>query len=270
MSSSTRLAWSGMTHCGRFRANNEDAFLALTYGGQQVEYLGKTGEAEPRSAHFVFAVSDGMGGAGSGEFASRTAVDTFTSLMHRSYRTAAAGVSLEGVLGEAFVEIHRTLLRFGRSYEECRGMGATLSVAWFTPGGLSFGHIGDSRIYLLRPSSPLVQITSDHTHVGWMRRSGTINEREARSHPRRNALQQALGAGHQFLEPQVGSMPVTAGDRVLICSDGLVDGLWDRRIEEILGSAAPVETLAPLLVEEAVSSSGRDNVTAVVVESRLA
>jgi protein phosphatase len=111
-------------------------------------------------------------------------------------------------------------------------------------------------------------VTHDHSQVGWMRRTGRINEREARMHPGRNSLQQALGAGHQFVEPHVGSVGFQAGDRFLICSDGLVDGLWDRRIAEILGSEHPVEDLARLFVERALENSGRDNTTAVVIEVR--
>ena len=110
-------------------------------------------------------------------------------------------------------------------------MGATLSLCWFTPGWMYFGHVGDSRIYHLPREGGLAQLTHDHTHVGWLRRQGEINEREARTHPRRNALQQALGAGNQFVEPQIGAVARQPGDRFLICSDGLVDGLWDRRIE---------------------------------------
>jgi protein phosphatase len=102
-----------------------------------------------------------------------------------------------------------------------------------------------------------------------MRRKGELNEREARTHPRRNALQQSLGAGTQFIEPHVGAVGHRPGDRFLICSDGLVDGLWDRRIEEIIRSHVPSPggpTVAQLLVDEAVLSSGRDNTTALLVE----
>jgi protein phosphatase len=86
-------------------------------------------------------------------------------------------------------------------------------------------------------------------------------------HPRKNALQQALGAGHQFIDPHVGAVGHRPGDRFLICSDGLVDGLWDRQIEEIarLPQNADGRTAAQRLVEESVQASGRDNTTALVI-----
>jgi PPM family protein phosphatase len=261
------LHWSGLTHRGRFRKNNEDSFLALCFNGHDVTYLGKTGESSLSSQDFVFAVSDGMGGAAAGEFASKISVEKITRLLPRSFRTSAAGMStgFQDILQELFSNIHKALLFLGASYEECSGMGATLSLAWFTPGWMYFGHVGDSRIYFLPRTGGMTQVTHDHSHVGWLRRSGRINEREQRMHPGRNSLQQALGAGHQTVEPQVGAVGCEPGDRFLLCSDGLVDGLWDRRLEEMIRSH-PGPDIARLLVEEAVASSGRDNTTALVVE----
>jgi PPM family protein phosphatase len=263
-----RLAWSGMTHRGRFRPDNEDSFLALTFEGRQVRYLGKTGES-PLTADFIFAVSDGMGGARSGEFASRIAVEKITQLMPRGFGVAASGdpAEFKGLVTGLFAAIHHELTTMGRSYEECAGMGTTLSLCWFTHERMYFGHVGDSRIYHRPAAGGLVQLSEDHSHVGWLRRTGRLNEREARSHPRRSALHQALGAGHQFVEPQVGAVDCRPGDRFLICTDGLVDGLWDRRIGEALESEPAGRDLADLLVTEAVEASGRDNATAVVIEA---
>jgi len=270
-SASPDVRWSGLTHVGRVRTNNEDVFLALAVDGHEVRYLGKTGRASLGASDFVFAVSDGMGGAKSGEFASRITVDRVTRLFPRAFRLSAAGMGMgfADVLGELITEIHDDLSRLGRSYEECAGMGATLSLAWVTPEWLYFAHLGDSRIYYLPQEGAMTQVTHDHSHVGWLRRTGRINEREARTHPRRNALQQALGAGHQILEPHIGAIGHRPGDRFLICSDGLVDGLWDRRIEELLRETRTGDAdanHAQVLVNESVDASGRDNTTAVVID----
>jgi protein phosphatase len=256
---------------GRIRPNNEDAFLALTFDGHEVRYLGKVGHATLGSGDFIFAVSDGMGGAKSGEFASKSTVDRITRLLPRAFRLSAAGMKsgFTDLIEELFLSIHQDLTNLGRSYEECAGMGATLSLAWFTPEWMYFGHVGDSRIYYLPRAGGLTQLTHDHSHVGWLRRQGKINEREARTHPRKNALQQALGAGHQFVEPHIGAVAYQAGDRFLICSDGVIDGLWDRQLEELIRTP-PADgndwSHAQRLVEEAVQASGRDNATAVVIE----
>ena len=260
-----------MTDRGRVRPNNEDAFLALTFDANEVRYLGKIGEASLAGADFIFAVSDGMGGAKSGEFASRIAVDKIAQLMPRSFKVGAMGFAtgFHDVLTEVFLGIHAELVTMAESWEECAGMGATLSLAWFTPEQMFFGHIGDSRIYHLPRDGGLKQITQDDTQVGWMYRNGKINERELRTHPRRHALQKALGAGNQFVDPQLGVISIQPGDRFLLCTDGLNDGLWDRHIEARLVAPADERSHKPeaqYLVESAVVESGRDNTTAVVVE----
>jgi serine/threonine protein phosphatase PrpC len=267
-----RLRWSGRTDRGKIRANNEDSFLCLQFDAREVHYLGKTGEGSTGTTDFVFAVSDGMGGAMAGEFASKVTVERITRLLPRSFQQAASGLEagFQDVLGELFGEIHRALLFLGESYEECSGMGATLSLCWVTSGWLYFGHVGDSRIYYLAAGDgSWRQVTQDDTHVGWLYRHGQINEREARTHPRRTALQKALGAGHQFIEPQVGAVGCEPGDRFLLCTDGLVEGLFDEQLRELLAGTPAGEAppdLAGGLVAAALERAGRDNITALVIE----
>ena len=269
--SAQHLQWSGHTDRGKVRANNEDAFLALQFDAFEVRHLGKLGESATGHADFVFAVSDGMGGAKAGEFASRIAVEKITHLLPRAYKQSAQGLDAghADVLAELFAQIHKALLHLGVSYQECRGMGATLSLCWFTPGWMHFGHIGDSRIYYLSPSGGLKQLTEDDTYVGWLFRNGKLNEREARTHPRKNALQKALGAGHQFVEPQVGRVAYESGDIFVLCTDGVIDGLFDSQLADCLRAPDPAAaTLDPArrLVKAALEGSGRDNTTAVIVE----
>ncbi|MDD3180268.1 MAG: protein phosphatase 2C domain-containing protein [Opitutaceae bacterium] len=269
--SAPSLLWSGMTHCGRVRPNNEDSFLALTFSGSEIRYLGKIGEATFQHGDFVFAVSDGMGGAKSGEFASKITVEKISRLLPRSFHLLAQGMGGDyaDVLVELFEAVHRDLIKLGCSYEECRGMGTTLSLCWFSPNWMHFAHAGDSRIYYLPRDGGLRQLSDDHTHVGWLRRQGRITEREARSHPMRNNLHLSLGAGHQFVEPQVGAVGYEPGDRFLICSDGLIDGLWDRHLDEFIRHPEPPSDRLPpaqRLVEESLERSGRDNTTALVIE----
>ena len=267
-----RLQWFGLTDQGRVRKNNEDAFLGLQFDAQEVRHLGKIGEASIALADCVFAVSDGMGGARAGEFASRVTVEKITRLLPRAFKQSAQGMNagVEDVLEELFDQIHRALLYLGESYEECAGMGATLSLAWFTPGWMYFAHVGDSRIYYLPAGAGgLRQLTHDDTHVGWLFRQGQMTERQAREHPRRNVLQKALGAGHQFVQPHVGAVAYEKGDLFLLCTDGLTDGLFDEQLLQRLRAPDPDEAAqnpAQRLVTASLERSGRDNTTALVVE----
>jgi protein phosphatase len=256
-----------MTHVGKVRANNEDAFLAILLDGQTFHYLGKEGQGDLETGDFVFAVSDGMGGAKAGEYASKIAVEKITRLLPKGYRSMAAGLSagFADLFTELYSEINKALNYLGSQYEECQGMGATLSLVWLVPDWLFFAHIGDSRLYYLPKNGALKQLSEDHSHVGWLRRTGKINEREARMHPMRFSLNRALGAGHQFPEPQVGAVGFEPGDQFLLCSDGIIDGLWDRQIDQLLRQPEAGEALrapAPRLIEAALERSGRDNLTA--------
>ena len=267
-----RLRWFGQTDRGHVRANNEDSFLALQFNAEEIYYLGKIGEAPTGSTDFVFAVSDGMGGAKAGELASRITVDKITHLLPRSFRQSAMGLEtgFEDVFTELFDQVHRALAFLGSSDEEVHGMQATLSLCWFAPGWMYFGHIGDSRIYYLPASgSEIKQLSHDDTYVGWLFRTGQINEREARNHPQRSALQKALGGGNQFVDPQVGAVAYEPGDMFLLCTDGLVDGLFDSQLLEMLRRPDAREiaaTPAQRLVSASLERSGRDNTTALIIE----
>jgi PPM family protein phosphatase len=266
------LKWFGRTDRGKIRPINEDSFLGLQFDAHEVHRLRKHGEASIRNTDFAFAVSDGMGGAMAGEYASRIAIEKITTLLPRSFQQSAIGLAagFADMLTELFGEIHKALTYVGASYEECTGMEATLSLCWFTPGWMYFGHIGDSRIYYLPAEGGIRQISEDDTHVAWLLKHGHINEREARHHPRRNVLQKALGGSNQFVEPQVGAVAYSPGDIFLLCSDGLVDGLYDSHLDEILRqpeAAGPHTDPARRLVQASLDNDGSDNITALVIQA---
>ena len=266
------LKWFGWTDKGPVRSNNEDAFLGLCFDAREVQRLGKFGVASLAIMDFTFAVSDGMGGARAGEFASQIAVEKITTLLPRAFQQSARGLEagFTDVLDELYAQIHRALVHLGQSYEECQGMETTMSLCWFTPGKMYFGHIGDSRIYHLpKGKKEIKQLTQDDTHVGWLLRTGQINEREARTHPRRNVLQKALGGGNQFVDPQIGVIDFQRGDSFLICSDGLTEGLYNHQLIDLLREEAIAGSdfnPARRLVDAAVTNYGRDNTTAVVMQ----
>lgn len=264
------IAWSGVTDVGRYRKENQDSFLALSIDAEGVRRLGKYGDSDLSKSDYIFAVSDGMGGANAGDFASQIAVDKITRLFPSAFIRSAGDLPLgfQDLLNELFHSIHEELTELGHCYEELKGMGATLSLCWVRPEWVYFAHVGDSRIYHLPASGGINQVSEDHTHVGWMQRSGELTEMQARNHPGRNRLQQVLGGKNQHLSPHFGAVGYAKGDRFLICSDGLVEGLFDRGMDRLI--RRPPANLegnpAERLVAEAVQTDGRDNTTAVCFE----
>ena len=146
-------------------------------------------------------------------------------------------------------------------------MQTTMSLCWFAPGWMYFGHVGDTRIYHLAcKGEELKQLTEDDTHVGWLLRNGRLSDYEARTHPRRNVLQKALGGENRYVEPQVGAVGYERGDVFLLCTDGLTEGLYAHQIMDVLRVKKADFNPAKVLVESAVKADGRDNATAVVIE----
>jgi PPM family protein phosphatase len=266
------LKWSGWTDRGKIRPQNEDAFLGLQFNDREVHRLGKIGAAPMAKMTYAFAVSDGMGGAKAGEFASQIAVEKIITLLPPLLQHSGGDpqARFTDAIGRLFKQIHRALVYVGGSYDECIGMETTLSLCCFIPGWMFFGHVGDSRIYHFpaRAKKP-VQLSHDDTYIGWLLRNKQITEYEARTHPRRNVLQKALGGGNQFVDPQIGAVACQAGDIFLLCTDGLVEGLQDDRLAEHLRSpvpAGPEAHFAHHLVDAAVKNDGRDNTTALVIQ----
>ena len=233
------LAWGAATHTGMVRDENEDAYVA---------------------ENKVFGVADGMGGHQAGEVASAIAA---TILRDRLPNGASVDLMVAAV-----VEANSAIFQAAHSHAEQRGMGTTLTtlalVPVSTPARVVIANVGDSRTYLLR-NGRLRRVTVDHSYVQELVNTGHITENEARSHPRRNIVTRALG-----IEPTVKVdtwvQPLAAGDRFVLCSDGLVDEVDDEAIARVLGENPDAQSAADALVAVANSNGGRDNVTVIVVD----
>jgi serine/threonine protein phosphatase PrpC len=230
----------GATDAGKVRANNEDALLV--------------GEGRDET---LFVVADGIGGFEAGEVASRIAVDVLKEL--------EPGASFEAAIREA----NRRILAAGRGDERLSGMGTTIVAVRF--GGTrerpvtEIAHVGDSRAYLLRGGA-LKPITEDHSLVAELVRSGDLTRDQAAEHPQKNLITRALGADEE-VEVDTAVVPVQAGDRFLLCSDGLSDMISEAKIGELLADApGDPEKPARHLVSAALDAGGADNVTVIVVD----
>lgn len=242
-----RLRAFGMSDVGRRRESNEDHFLVDAERG-------------------LFAVADGMGGHAAGEVASRLAIDALRGFFDAEPGEGADPGDESAVrrLREAVVAANRNICDAISGHEERRGMGTTVVALLADRDRAVIGHVGDSRVYLLRDGR-LRRLTSDHSWVNEQVRMGFLTDDAAQRHPMRNIVTRALGS-RQDVSVDLAEEPVRPGDVFLLCSDGLNTMLPDDAIEALLRHAAEEPPVAcRSLIEEANRRGGEDNVTVVVV-----
>lgn len=230
-----RFRASATTDVGRVRDHNEDGYLVD-------ESLG------------LVAVADGMGGHRAGEVASAAALDALRIAF-------GAGSAIDDAVAAANDIVYEQSV----ADQSLRGMGTTLTAgALGIDGTLLLGHVGDSRAYLVRDGS-LERVTTDHSLVEELIQAGELTEEEREQDPRRSQITRALGLAPGVVV-DLESVALQAGDRVLLCSDGLTTMLREHRIAEILRDQADSEVAAQQLVDEANEAGGADNITVLIVD----
>lgn len=266
------LKWTAQSVSGSKKSVNDDAWLAFASNLHGASLLDACGEHSLESDDMVFAVSDGMGGGNAGDVASRLLLETLSSLIPRTFKTAAEGLRPDYIshLKQAIQAVHLAINADAASCPDKKGMAATLALAWFTPDNLYLANVGDSRIYLHHMKEDQVfdtqMLTQDHTFAWRKMIRGEISEREYRVHPRRSALYEVVGGGHRTVTPNVASIPYQPGDRFLLCSDGLVDGLWEKHIHAaFLRNPDSTSSLAEALISRAIANDGSDDTTLITL-----
>lgn len=224
------------TDVGKVRANNQDAPIVS------------------EKLH-LYGVADGMGGHKGGEVASASARDGLI----RELEGKTPSVS---TLSSAIEEVNRQIYHQQEHDEALTGMGTTLSVLWMSDNFVYIGHVGDSRVYLLRDGE-FKQMTLDHSLVEQLVREGVLTEEEAQNHPMRNIITRAVGTD-EGVEVDVVVEERRRGDLWLSCSDGLHGLVDDQKMRDTLRQYPP-ERAADVLLKAALDAGGRDNVTLVIV-----
>ena len=246
-------------HCGdvgQQRELNEDSYLILT------------APAIAPEIDALLVVADGMGGHRAGDVASRTLVEMLDGLFTSSAYQQRVAYSPQHadyyvvVLKEVLEQANEQIYNLSASHPELSGMGTTATVALLTEGRLFWGHVGDSRAYLLRNGS-LQRLTHDHTWVAEQVSAGQMTPEEAARHPRRNVLTQSLG-NSLLVRVERGVQPVQPGDLLLLCSDGLTGMVSNAEMQEILLAESDPQTACDQLVALANQRGGPDNITALV------
>lgn len=267
MSPAAILHWAARSHSGSRKPRNDDSFIAFASGVQGAETLPAAGFHSLARHDLVFAVSDGMGGGNAGDLASALILQQMSEIIPETFKAAAAGLFPDCLshLDDALRSVHEHINAAAARNAECHGMAATLALAWFTPENLYIANAGDSRIYLSRDGT-LTQLTRDHTSAFGQWQRGEISEIQFRNHPRRSALYEVVGGGHAGVCPHLAAIPYLPGDRFLLCSDGLIDGLWERHIADALATCPdePTRTVDTLL-HRSIDNCGIDDTTLIVV-----
>jgi len=247
------------SHPGLRREENEDAYCVRKELG-------------------LFMVADGMGGHAAGEIASKMAVEVIEAFINDTrdadvnttwpfpYDTS---LTLEGNrLKAAFRLANRRLASAMEANDNLRGMATTAAAVLLAKGSPVVAHVGDSRVYLWREGL-LHQITQDHSWVSEQVRAGILSENDARRHPWRNVVTRALAGGD---DPQVdvAEIDVKAGDRLLLCSDGLSGVVAPERLEELVGQTKSLEEMCQALIDAANEAGGPDNITVAMLKVDVA
>lgn len=242
--------WGVATDTGGRRSANEDAALA-----------------QPP----VFLVADGMGGHARGEMASTTVVDTFRALVTAPDPVTPADV--ERAVDAAATSIRDTMATAAGSLDGPDSVAGTTVAGVVrterhgTPYWLVL-NVGDSRVYRYADGE-LEQVSVDHSLVQELVDAGRLDPADRRTHPRRNVITRAVGTG-AHVDVDFWMLPVRAGERLLLCTDGLVGELEDAQIAEVLAAEPDPQAAASALVAHAVADVANDNVTVVVVDTEPA
>jgi serine/threonine protein phosphatase PrpC len=226
-----------ITDTGRKRRRNEDAFVS-----------------DPP----LFAIADGMGGAQAGEVASRLAA----AAVREGVPRALAG---EDRIFELIQEANRRVYDRSNSDPNTSGMGTTMTVALVEDERVAFGHVGDSRAYLIRDGA-MQQLTEDHSLVNELLKSGKLSPEEAGMHPQKAVITRAVGTDPD-VDVDTFTVPARAGDLFLLCSDGLTDVVAEDEILELVEqNRQDIDRALRTLVKEANRGGGEDNITVVAFE----
>ncbi|WP_378952148.1 Stp1/IreP family PP2C-type Ser/Thr phosphatase [Pelosinus sp. sgz500959] len=231
-----------MSDIGLVRATNEDSYIC-----------------EPPH---LFVVADGMGGHLAGEIASKLAVTTIS----RYIKENDGKFKDEELLRQAMTQANTSVYQLSLSKEEFNGMGTTVTAVYMENNKIFWGHVGDSRIYLLR-NGEFSQITNDHSLVWELVQSGNITKEEAKIHPKRNMLTRAVGTSC-LIKIDTGVIALESEDIILMCTDGLTNMVSHQDIYNLLkNSQDDLECITNQLVVNAKNAGGSDNITVILLKN---
>ena len=261
----------GVTHPGTVRTSNEDQFLiaelAKIMRVSQTSLPSRQAQRGEERGH-LFLVADGMGGHQAGERASELAVLAIEQFTLNTFKGffESSGPDAQRALAQfqaAVKAADAKIVEEAAENPDLRGMGTTVTMAYQLGSQLCIVHAGDSRAYVYRNDS-LHQLTQDHTMVADMVRAGTLEPEDAAGHRLRHVVNNVVGGPSQGVFVEAHAVELQAGDRLLLCSDGLTEMVTNEEISEVLREISEPEAACQQLLERAIGAGGNDNITIVV------
>lgn len=262
--------WSAISVSGSRKPKNDDSFLVFSAGINGATELPTDSSSPIDNEDLVFGVSDGMGGGNAGYLASSLILETLSNTIPKTFKTAAQGFHPDylELLEQKVKDVNTCINDKAATDDTLKGMGATLTLAWFTPENLYIAHAGDSRLYLHREGKTEL-ITEDHSFCWRKFNRGELTERQYRNDPKRSVLCEVIGGGHEKVNPSVAAIPYQKGDRFMVCSDGIIDGLWEKHIHSALDkNRDSTSATANALIDRATDNDGSDDTTLIVIDVR--
>ncbi len=264
--SSLRLQWASDSRQGRRHLTNQDSHLCLYKNSQGHAMRCEHGEALLPCHQALFAVSDGVGGNNGGEFASSLVL---------SYLANEIKEAKGSLTEKSFIKLlHETNSNVNLRAEQnphAPQLAATYAGIFLQDDQIIWANAGDSRVYRLREEK-LEQISNDHNFAFRSWKKGEISEMEFRMHPRKNQIFDCMGGGHSTISPEHGSEKWRPGDLYLICSDGIIDGLAETKLEWLMNKTlcsldhSRAQNICNELLGQAVANDGTDDTTLVVFQ----
>ncbi len=276
-SSLVRVEFGALSHIGKIRKTNEDAFLVYRmsrlWEKLNTNLLAKEIPDRHEEDAYAMGVADGMGGAEGGEIASSVALRVLVNLIlnarqwvlkldNPETRDAEIEVTKERAQ-KYFHKIDQTLLKYAEAYPRLKGMGTTFTGVYTFADDAFLTHIGDSRAYLFRDGK-LDQLTRDHTLVQLLVDSGTVSPKDAAKHQFRHMLSSVLGGQEQKITFDIHHFQIRDQDRILLSTNGLTDLVPDADIAATLTEKEDPQQACEKLVDLALDKGGKDNVTVVL------
>lgn len=283
-----KLTAADKTDVGQQREQNEDCAY-------------KRVESSDEGDRALFIVADGMGGYKAGEVASKLAIETISKKLDsffkplvdqptiklrpvemeqnlarasadpgsaasitRKLSETSISVAIEEQFSNAIQQAHAAIVRYGEQKDGARGLGSTVTAVLVQNDQAYIANVGDSRTYLFR-NNQLIALTKDHSLVAKLVDANQIAREDIYSHPQRNLIYRSLGAGHRKVEVDVFHEVLQAGDKLLLCSDGLWEMVHDTDLEQLLAQSHNPQETCDKLIAQANKNGGEDNITAIVV-----